>query len=127
VRRIVAGGVVALCAAGVLYAAPAHADMNTYGRRGDANPYAFRAELQDTGLYHEDVPNAYSLGGRVCAARARGFTEEQIVSSLDNNYGDYTAEQAVEIVMGGEYHFCPAFFNDGTIPYGSRWYGPPIL
>ena len=111
--------------AGFICVAPqAHAD--TYGYRGDGDPFAFRDELFAEGLYHEDVGNALSLGQRVCAARRGGFTEEQVVSSLDN-YDEYTAGQAVEIVMGGEWHFCPRYYDDGTIGSGGRWYGPPIL
>jgi len=126
-RKFILGGFAAATVAlGVGLASPASATMATIGERGDYNPYNYRDELRYTGLNHEDVYNASSLGPRVCVRRQMGYTEEQLVSSLDDG-PDYTAEQAVEIVMGGEYHFCPSYMDDGSIGTGSRWYGGPIL
>jgi hypothetical protein len=122
----VGGGFVIGTASVVLGVASAHATLAVIGSRGDMDPYHYRDELRYTGLYHEDVTNADSLASRVCGKRAMGYTEEQLVSSLDDG-PDYTAEQAVKIVTGGEYHFCPSYEDDGSIGSGSRWYGGPIL
>jgi hypothetical protein len=122
----VGGGLVIGTASVVLGVASAHATIAVIGSRGDMDPYHYRDQLRYTGLYHEDVTNALSLGHRVCAARYRGFTEGQLVSSLDN-FDEYTSEQAVGIVDGAEFHFCPGYEDDGTIGSGSRWYGGPIL
>jgi hypothetical protein len=126
-KKLIIGGIAAAAiAVGLATAGSAGATVATIGERGDHNPYNYRNELRYTGLNHEDVYNAASLGPRVCVRRQMGYTEGQLVSSLDDG-PDYTAEQAVEIVMGGEYHFCPSYEDDGSIGSGSRWYGGPIL
>ena len=52
-----------------------------------------------------------------------GYTEEQLISGLDGPDPLYTSEQAVMIVSGAEYHFCPAYEDDGSV--GRGYIGPP--
>ena len=89
---------------------------------GDLKP-SYRDELRYTGLYHEDVANAYSLASRVCGKRAMGYNEEQLIRGLEYSADQYTSEQAVVIVSGAEYHFCPAYEDDGSV--GRGYIGPP--
>jgi hypothetical protein len=107
----------------VLGVAPAHATIAVIGSRGDQDPYHYRDELRYTGLYHEDVTNAVSLASRVCGKRAMGYFEEQLIRGLEDSADLYTSEQAVMIVSGAEFHFCPAYDNDGSV--GRGYTGPP--
>jgi hypothetical protein len=117
------GAGVAEMAVGVGLASPANATIAVIGSRGDQEPYHYRDELRYTGLYHEDVTNAMSLALRVCGKRAMGYNEEQLISGLVGPDPLYTSEQAVMIVEGAEYHFCPAYEDDGSV--GRGYTGPP--
>lgn len=110
-------------AVGVGLASSANATIAVIGSQGDHNPYHYRDELQYTGLYHEDVTNAASLASRVCGKRAMGYTEDQLIRGLEGPDPLYTSEQALMIVEGAEYHFCPAYEDDGSV--GRRYTGPP--
>jgi Protein of unknown function (DUF732) len=125
-KKKIFGGIVAaaIAAVGLAAAGPAGATIAVIGPRGDHDPYNYRDELRYTRLYHEDVTNAASLASRVCGKRAMGYTEEQLIRGLEYSVDQYTSEQAVMIVEGAEYHFCPAYEDDGSI--GARGYtGPP--
>jgi hypothetical protein len=124
-KRIFCGIVgAAIAAVGIAAAGPAGATIAVIGPQGDHNPYNYRDELRYTGLYHEDVTNALNLASRVCGKRAMSFNEDQLVRGLYGPDPLYTSEQAVMIVKGAEYHFCPAYQDDGSI--GARGYtGPP--
>ena len=124
-KKITVGGVAAaaIAAAGIAAAGPAGATIAVIGSEGDHNPYHYRDELRYTGLYHEDVANAYSLASRVCGKRSIGYTEEQLIRGLEYSADQYTSEQAVMIVSGAEYHFCPAYEDDGSV--GRGYIGPP--
>lgn len=100
---------VAGVALGVGLAGPANATVATIGAKGDMNPYNYRDELRYSGLYHEDVSNASELGPRICRQRMAGYSEDELISSLDGPDPLYNAEQAVEIVLGAEWHFCPGY------------------
>jgi hypothetical protein len=125
-RKFILGGFAAVALVlgiSVGFAVPASATIATIGSRGDMNPYHYRDELRYTGLYHEDVANAYSLASRVCGKRAMGYNEEQLIRGLEYSADQYTSEQAVVIVSGAEYHFCPAYEDDGSV--GTSYFGPP--
>lgn len=115
--------IVAGMAVGVGLASSANATIAVIGSRGDHDPYNYRDELRYTGLYHEDAPNAESLASRVCGKRAMSYNEEQLVSGLIGPDPLYTSEQAVMIVSGAEYHFCPDYDDDGSV--GRGYTGPP--
>ncbi len=85
--------------------------------------YHYRDELRYTGLYHGDVGNARSLAARVCGKRAIGYNEEQLIRGLEYAVDQYTPEQAVMIVGGAEFHFCPGFEDDNSV--GTTSFGPP--
>ena len=104
------GMIVAGMTLGVGLAGPANATISVIGSEGDYNPYYFRDELRYAGITHEDVANASELGPRICRQRAEGWTSGQLEDSLMSN--DYTSEQAVVIVRGAEFHFCPQFDGD---------------
>jgi hypothetical protein len=98
-------------AGGVLLAAgPASATGAVIGDEGDYNPDNFRDELRYAGIYHEDVSNASELGPRICRQRAQGFSSSWLEDDLISN--DYAVEQAVAIVRGAEWHFCPRYGKD---------------
>jgi hypothetical protein len=119
---LLAAGALGVAAVGV--ASSANAKPATIGSQGDHDPYNYRDELWYTGLHHEEATNAQSLASRVCGKRAMGYNEDQLVSGLIGPDPLYTTEQAIEIVLGGEYHFCPPYEDDGSI--GARGYtGPP--
>ncbi len=103
-------------------ASSANATIAVIGSPDDHNPYYYRDELRYTGLYHEDLANAESLASRVCGKRAMGYSEDQLIRGLEYSADQYTPEQAVEIVMGAEYHFCHVYEDDGSVGQG---YGPP--
>jgi hypothetical protein len=103
----------AIAVAAVGPAAPSHADPGdfaSYGSKGDYSAFAFRNELRYVGLYHEDEHNAADLAGRLCAERADGYTERQVMRHLENNPDDYTVNQIVAMVLGAEWHFCPDYY-----------------
>ncbi len=114
--------VVAGMAVAAALASSANATIAIIGSQDDHDPYNYRDELRYTGLYHEDVTNAASLASRVCGKRAMGYSEDQLVRGLEGPDPLYTSEQAIMIVEGAEYHFCPAYKDDGSIGQG---YGPP--
>jgi hypothetical protein len=128
-KKILVGGAAAaaIAAAGIAGAGPANAAVATIGSRGDYNPYNYRDELRYSGLYHEDVSNAAELGPRICRQRFTGYTEDQLIDSLVGPDPLYTTEQAVEIVLGAEYHFCPGYEHDGSVGAGpsAPWPAPP--
>jgi hypothetical protein len=109
-------------AVGVGLASSANATVAVIGSRGDHNPYHYQDELRYSGLYHEDATNAASLASRVCGKRAVGYSEDQLIRGLIGPDPLYTSEQAIMIVEGAEYHFCPAYEDDGSV---GRGYGPP--
>ncbi|HEY4796638.1 MAG TPA: DUF732 domain-containing protein [Mycobacterium sp.] len=115
--------IVAGMAVGVGLASSANATIAIIGSRGDHDLYNYRDELRYTGLYHEDATNAESLESRVCGRRAMSYTEEQLVRGLEGPDPLYTSEQAVMIVEGAEYHFCPTYEDDGSV--GRGYTGPP--
>jgi hypothetical protein len=100
---------VSAMAAAVIGAGTAHADIAVIGSEGDMNPYHYRDELRYSGLLHEDVANAASLGPRVCGQLAMGYTADQIMRDLDPSSSYYTVEQEVVIVNNAEFHFCPEY------------------
>lgn len=120
IAAVVAAGAIG---AGLGLAPQANATIAVIGSRGDMDPYHYRDELRYTGLYHEDVTNAMSLSSRVCGKRAMGYNEEQLVRGLEYSADQYTSEQAVMILSGAEYHFCPAYEDDGSV--GTSYFGPP--
>jgi hypothetical protein len=123
-KKTIVGGLAAVAiAAGIATASTANATIAVIGSQGDHDPYNYRDELRYTRLYHEDVTNAVSLASRVCGKRAMGYTEEQLISGLYGPDPLYTSEQAVMIVKGAEYHFCPAYQDDGSV--GRGYTGPP--
>jgi Protein of unknown function (DUF732) len=123
-KKMIVGGLGAVAiAAGIATASTANGTIAVIGSRADHDPYHYRDELRYTGLYHEDVTNAVSLASRVCGKRAMGYTEEQLISGLEGPDPLYTSEQAVMIVEGAEFHFCPAYENDGSV--GRGYTGPP--
>jgi hypothetical protein len=123
-KKMIVGGLAAVAiAAGIATASTANATIAVIGSRGDMDSYHYRDELRYTGLYHEDVTNAMSLSSRVCGKRAMGYNEEQLVRGLEYSADQYTSEQAVMIVSGAEYHFCPAYEDDGSV--GTSYFGPP--
>ena len=122
-RRATSTAITAGMAVGVGLASSANATIAVIGSRGDHDPYHYRDELRYTGLYHEDATNAVSLASRVCGKRAMGYTEDQLISGLEGPDPLYTSEQAVMIVGGAEFHFCPAYEDDGSV--GRGYTGPP--
>jgi hypothetical protein len=95
--------------------------IETIGQRGDMNPYNYRDELRVVGLYHEDVNNAASLGPRICAQRAMGYTEIRLIDSLIGPDPLYSVVQSFQIVEGAEWHFCPGYYSLASEP----WPAPP--
>jgi hypothetical protein len=89
----------------------ANATISVIGRSGDMDPYHYRDELRYAGIVHEDAQNATELGPRICRQRIAGWSSGQLEDSLIDE-GNYTTEQAVVIVRGAEFHFCPAYGND---------------
>jgi hypothetical protein len=90
----------------------AHADSEDfaiYGYKGDGDPFAYRDELRMAGLNHEDVHNARDLSGRLCAERALGYTQRQVLWHLEQSPDGYTVHQQVAMLGGAEFHFCPSF------------------
>ena len=95
-------------AAAVALAPNAHAEINAYGQQGDASTVAFSMELSDTG-WLTDNTQAWTIANNVCNMRASGSTERGITNLLINQ-GGHTIEQAVVMVNGAEWHFCPAYY-----------------
>jgi hypothetical protein len=128
VKKIILGGIAAAVIitgsafAGLFGSGTAHATAAAIGREGDFDPYNYRDELRYTGLYHEDVTNAYSLATRICGKRAMGYSSGQLMDGFIYSPDQYTVEQAVAIVRGAEWHFCPAYQNDT-----SDSSGPPAM
>jgi hypothetical protein len=96
----------ALITAAIGLAAPAGARITVFGERGDADPIAYSTELAYTGV-GGTTAQALNLAATVCAQRAAGYSEDSLIRTLDGPATPWTAEQAVETVMGAEYHFCP--------------------
>jgi hypothetical protein len=101
-----AAGAVALSVAA---AGPAGATLATIGGRGDHSAVNYRDELRYAGIAHEDAVNAADLGSRLCAKRYEDYSERQLIRQLDGPDTPYTVEEAVAMVTGAEWHFCPEY------------------
>lgn len=126
-KNTVGGGLAALGIAGamattVMAAVPAHATISTVGDPDDYSGYNYAVELSLVGLSETPSQAAY-MAHTICLDRERGFSEDFIVTDGTANDG-LTSEQAVEGVMGGEYHFCHMFEADGSIGGGHSSPGP---
>jgi Protein of unknown function (DUF3761) len=120
-KRLRIGGVVAgglmLGAAGLVIAAGvAKAD----GSRGDHNAYAYAAELRTDGM-SGTADSAENLAAQVCLARTNGHTEQEAISYAETM--PMPTKMAVDVVMGAEWHFCPAYDSLHMGDYG----GPPSV
>jgi hypothetical protein len=96
---------------GLVIAAPAHATPAAIGHRDDHSANNFRDELRYTGLAHEDSDNALDLAIQTCMDRSQGASSAWLIRRWDSD-PYYTVEQAVEIVRGGEWHFCSEYMDD---------------
>jgi hypothetical protein len=109
-RGVLAGAAIATA---VGLASPAHATIAVIGAEGDMNPSNYAAELRYAGIYDQTIYGASQLGPKVCNARAAGYSEDAIIHGATEDNYPATAEAAVAIVMGGEFHYCPMFEDNG--------------
>jgi hypothetical protein len=115
-------GIAAAMVAGVMLASPANAVISTVGSPDDYSGYNYSVELQLLGL-QSTISHAVDMAQIICTDRMQGFTEGFLVR--DGEAHGLTSEQAVGATIGGEYHFCHAYENDGTI--GRRRSPAPLL
>jgi hypothetical protein len=112
-KKMIMGCIAAAAlAAGIATAIPANAIPSVIGDEGDYSALNYRDELRYSGLYHEDVSNATELGPRICRQRAEGYSSSWLEDGLIYSPDRYTVEQAVAIVRGAEWHFCPVYWRD---------------
>jgi hypothetical protein len=120
-RRIKAGlaamGIAGAMATGVLASGTAHATTAVIGSEGDMSAENYTAELRYAGI-NQFVWQSRTLGPWVCNQRGSGVSEDALIRYEDGfvpaiGSAPYGAEQAVAIVMGGEFHFCPKYEGRG--------------
>lgn len=122
-KRLVIGGAVAggsmLLAAGlVIGAGIAKADTNlpTYGTQGDQNPYLLVAELRAVGWDTATPAGVESEAWHVCALRASGTSRRALIDLYETKY---SSSVSIQMEMGAEWHFCPAYDSVQTpVPTG---------
>ena len=113
-RKLVIGGVVAaaamlLMAACVLFAGLAHASSE-----GDRDASAYAAELAIAGL-PAPAYSAQRLAGTICERRSEGISESAAIAYMEAPPPPIASHhQAMAIVMGAEWHFCPAYYQGGA-------------
>jgi len=119
-KGVLAGTLIAAgMAVGVRLAGPASATMSTIGDPDDYSGYNYAAELHFVGI-PASAAQARSFALTICQKRAEGYSEDQLLDALESPPGPTaTSEQAVEMVLGGEYHSCHAYEHDGSIGRGS--------
>lgn len=113
VGGIVAGGLMLGAAGLVIGAGLAHAD--TYGARGDHSGYALARELEADG-WIATSEQTRDMAITVCEQRAAGNSTDTVIDHWETNFahkGVPTSHDqivlAVDITLGGEWHFCPEY------------------
>jgi hypothetical protein len=106
---------------GVAQADPS--DFQIYGSKGDQSGYELSRELTFQGLV-VSTPQATDLGNRVCNDLARGYAENQMGMYLMSQ--GYSSRQAVAIVGGGRWHFCP-WYAPNDVPVNAPQPEPPCV
>ncbi|MGB8207402.1 MAG: hypothetical protein WCF69_07285 [Mycobacterium sp.] len=94
------------------------AKADVEGAEGDHDVAAFVSELYPDGVYLS-APQGLDLATRVCTNHALGITRDQMI---DGDEKMYSIDLSVDVVMGAEFHFCPAY--DGVhdpVPYPVCW------
>jgi hypothetical protein len=99
----IAGGLMLGAAALVIGVGLAHGE--SYGYEGDQSGREYARELWADGM-DGTVAEATNLGETVCGKREQGFTEHTLIADSEKSF---PVTIAVDVVMGGEYHFCPAY------------------
>jgi Protein of unknown function (DUF732) len=87
-------------------------DFQIHGSQGDHSGFDFARELRYQAL-NVDSSLAVDLGWRVCNDLAAGTSERTLELYLMDH--GYSANQAVNIVAGGRFHFCPQFNPRGPV------------
>ncbi|MGA7055689.1 MAG: hypothetical protein WBZ37_31385 [Mycobacterium sp.] len=88
-------------------------DLQICGNDDDHDGSAFARELWHHAVYLTPG-QATELGNRVCFQRAAGVSEREV---LDNMETTYSTDLSVDIVLGGERHFC--------FVYATAFHHPP--
>ena len=108
-KKTILGGLAAgAVALGLAVAAPgqSNAAWNTYGYEGDRSGVAYNAQLvEDAGAMTGTPSKASSLAGTVCEMRM-SHSRNDMLRVLEPEYG---MKPSIAVVMGAEYHFCPAY------------------
>jgi hypothetical protein len=106
-KKKILGGIVAAAALGLAVAAPgtANASWFGYGTEGDHSGAAYHAQLvEDAGTTTGSPSKAADLAVGICQMRT-GHSRNDMLRLLEPTYG---SKAAIAVVMGAEYHFCPA-------------------
>jgi hypothetical protein len=103
--RIVGGLAALTIAGGIVAAAPAHATVSVIGDPDDHSGYNFAWEMHYVGAQMEPW-QARNFGLNICQARHL-FSEDELIDRMKQ--GVWTPDQAIQLVRGGEYHFCYSY------------------
>jgi hypothetical protein len=116
-KAIVGALAAAVAAVGFATASAGTAKADVYGHEGDMNPVAFAMELRPDNWVMTPT-QARLNAGNICGQHTMGYTRRQLMDEFEVNY---SIDMSVDLVMGADFHFCPAYDSLNMGDYG----GPP--
>jgi hypothetical protein len=101
------GALLTAGAVGGVLASPAHASTE-----GDQDGYAYTRELHNVGI--TPAHSGAILAQSICEKRAEGYTQDAVIEYEESPPPPIASHrQAVVIVTGAEWHFCPSYYIGG--------------